>query len=175
MTNRSFRSDAGPEAERRGLRSRESHLRAFGQALTGIALGFMSVCALAATDLPTVPTRLTAAPPPLSISPARIKLSGRTPTVVVTVHNENQSMAMVVQLQPMIWTEGGIAPHYELTSDVIATPATITVAPGATKAVQVALQSAATVPHGQDFQLFWQARAQRQAATYDSDDQQGGT
>lgn len=94
------------------------------------------------------------------MSPARIDLSDSAPRVLVTVHNDDVRSAMVVNMQPMVWTRTGVASHYELTSDVVARPATIVVAPGATRTVEVDLLSAAGTLHGECFRLFWQAQSE---------------
>jgi hypothetical protein len=170
MTNESFRGDAVRSGE---SSSQPNHLRrlpAFGRSLAGIALCLISLWAQGATDFPDAPAQAPLPRAPVSVSPAQIELSARTPTIVVTVHNDNPLMAMVVLLQPMIWTEDGIAPHYASTADVIVTPATLTVAPGTTQAVQVELQSTAASLSGRDFQLFWQARAEPWSSNYKSDD-----
>ena len=170
MTNESCRGDAVPSCGSSNQPKQLRCLPTFGQSLAGVALCLISLCAQGATDSSDTSTQASLPPAPLSIAPARIELSARTPTVVVTVHNDDTRRAMVVFLQPMIWTEDGIAPHYALTSDVIAKPATLTVAPGTTQAVQVELQSTAVNLSGQDFQLFWQARAEPWGSTYKSDE-----
>lgn len=169
MTNESSRGDAARSRESSRQPSAPRQRSAFGQALAGIALCLLSLCAQGATDAAAAPTQAPLRRAPVSVSPGRIELSASAPTVMVTVHNDNPRMAMVVVLQPMIWTEDGIAAHYALTSDVIAAPATLTVAPGTTQAVQVELQSTAANLSGQDLQLFWQARAEPWA-TYNSDE-----
>lgn len=170
MTNESFRGDAvrscGSSSQPKQLRC----LPTFGQSLAGIALCLISLCAQGATDPSAASTQALLPPAPVSFSPARIELSARNPTVVVTVRNDDTRLAMVVLLQPSIWTDDGIAPHYALTSDVIAKPATITVAPGTTQAVRVELQSTTVSLSRQDFQLFWQARGEPWGSTYKSED-----
>lgn len=170
MTTEPFRGNAGRSGESNGRPHKARCLPALGQRLAGIALCLVSLCAQGATDSSNIPAQVLVPPAPVSVYPARIELNARTPTVAVTVHNDNSRRAMVVVLQPMVWTEDGIAPHYALTSEVIAKPATFTVAPGTTQAVQVELQSTTVDLSGRDFELFWQARAEPLESTYKSDD-----
>jgi P pilus assembly chaperone PapD len=170
MMIRFFRSDAGRSGEWSDQPNGQRRQHAFGHALTGIALGLISLCAQGATDPSIVPARLSLSPAPLSVSPARIDLSDKTPRVTVTVHNDDNRMAMFVVMQPMVWTKDGIAPHYELTPDVIAKPATLLVAPGATQTVGVELRSPTGTLRGRDFQLFWQGQAELPNETYKSND-----
>jgi hypothetical protein len=149
MTIKSFRSDA------------RRHRLAVGQALTGLALAAIAFCAQGATDSSIEPARASLPPAPLSMSPALIELSASTPRVVVSVHNDDIHRAMFVRMQPLMWTQDGTAPHYELTPDVIARPAAFVVAPGATQVLEVELRSSIDNLLGQDFKLFWQAQAEQ--------------
>lgn len=170
MTNESCRGETvrscGSSSQPTQLRS----LPAFGRSLAAVALCLVSLCAQGATDRSDVSKQAPLPPAPVSVSPGQIELSARTPTVVVTVRNDDNRMAMVVFLQPMVWTQEGIAPHFALTSDVIAKPATITVAPGTTQAIRVELESTAVNLSGRDFQLFWQAQAEPWGSTYKSEE-----
>ena len=131
-----------------------------GQSLAAVVLCLISLCAQGATA-----THAPVPPAPVSFSAARIELSAREPTFVVTVRNDDTRLAMVIRLQPMIWTEEGTS-HYALTSDVIAEPATLTVPPGTTQAVRVELRLTTVNLSNQDFELFWQARAEPWAADH---------
>jgi len=144
--------DAGRDARRRGT--------VVVHVVAGMALAVASLCAHAETETIVQQGRASMRPTPLSMSPARIDLSEKTPTVMVTVHNDDLRSAMLVRMQPMMWTQDGIAPHYELTPDVVAVPATFVVPAGATQTVEVDLLSAANLASGRNFQLFWQAQAE---------------
>jgi hypothetical protein len=169
MTTEYSHGDAGRIDGPRSRRNDQRRVPALARALAGIAVGLLALGAQAATDSSDAKEHAYVPPSPVSVLPAHIELSAKAPTVVVTVHNDHQRTAMVVLLQPMIWTQDGIAPHYALTSDVVAVPATFTVPPGTTQAVEVELQATTQDLSGQDFQLFWQARAEP-VSTYTSDE-----
>lgn len=161
MTSGFFSSVAGRNAKRR-VRSEGRPFRStLARALTAIAVAAIAFGVHAAPKAP------------LSISPPRIELSTSNPSIVVTVHNDDVRAAMVVRMQPMRWTQGGIAPHYESTPDVIATPDAFVVAPGETKSVQVDLLSSANSIPGRDFQLFWMAQTAPPEAAAEAEAQAG--
>lgn len=167
MTMSTFPGDVRRNGERvgRGTQRLPSLLRA----LTGITLGVMAFCAQGATDSSITAGPGALAQAPLWMSPARVELSDNSPRVLVNVHNADHLRAMVVHMQPMIRTQDGIAPHYELTLDVTAHPATFVVAPGASQTVQVALLSPMDSLRGRDFQLIWEAQAEPPGEAYESD------
>lgn len=153
-----LRNDANRNKERSAGRARRRGCL-LGRAAAGLALAVVSLCAQGETQT-ILQGQASLRPAPLSMSPARIELSGNAPTVMVTVHNDDTRSAMFVRMQPMMWTRDGIAPHYELTPDVVAQPATFVVAAGATQTVEVNLLSSANLLSGSDFKLFWQAQAE---------------
>ena len=160
MTTGSSRSDAGGLRTRTEQRHPHWRVPARVHALAGVVFAVMSIGAQGATGSSGAAAPVALPPAPLPLSPARIELSDRTPRVVVAVRNDDNQTARFVHMQPMIWSQDGIAPHYELTPDVVAQPASLVVAPGATRTVVVELRSSTRGLLGADFQLFWQAHAQ---------------
>jgi len=75
----------------------------------------------------------------IEVSPVRIKLSTRAKVAVLTVHNTGTEDS-VMQVTINRWTFGGETDVYEPTQELIVTPATFKLAPGAQQIVRLGLR-----------------------------------
>lgn len=77
----------------------------------------------------------------ISVSPIRIDLSAGQRSVALTVRNEGDQPT-VVQAQLVSWSQADNEDRLEPTTDLIASPPIVTVAPGGSQIVRVALRRA---------------------------------
>lgn len=97
--------------------------KAFGIA-TAAALGLLPLAASAGS---------------FSISPIRLELGEASPNGALTVRNGGDE-PVVIQLQPMAWSQNDGEDQLDPTREVLATPAVFTLDPGGSQLVRVALR-----------------------------------
>jgi fimbrial chaperone protein len=78
----------------------------------------------------------------IEVSPVRIQLSASTKVAVMTVHNTGTEDS-VMQVTMNRWAIGGDGYTYEPTQDLLVTPATFKLAPGARQIVRIGLRESA--------------------------------
>jgi fimbrial chaperone protein len=73
-----------------------------------------------------------------SISPLRLELSKATPNGALTIRNGGEK-PVVLQVQPMAWSQAGGDELLDETREILATPAVFTLEPGASQLLRVAM------------------------------------
>ncbi|MEY5098629.1 MAG: hypothetical protein RJA36_1348 [Pseudomonadota bacterium] len=89
-----------------------------------------------------------------TVEPIRVELSPRQPSFALTIRNQSEDDAVVVQLQTMAWSQDQgqeiLAPSHE----VLATPPIFTLAPGAAQVVRVAYRRPMPQSEEQSYRLL---------------------
>jgi len=88
-----------------------------------------------------------------SVAPIRLEMAAGARTAALTVRNQEQT-PMVVQVRAFDWTQRNGEDVLEETRDLIATPAVVTVAPGESQLVRVALRRPADRERELTYRLF---------------------
>lgn len=73
------------------------------------------------------------------VSPIRVELSAARPTMALTVQNDSDE-SLVIQTQPVSWSQSNGDEVHERTADLIVTPALFTIAPRSSQVVRVGLR-----------------------------------
>jgi fimbrial chaperone protein len=89
------------------------------------------------------------------VSPVRVELSARSATAAMTVRNEGER-PIVVQVQPVAWSQRNGNDETAPTREVIATPAVFTLPAQGSQIVRVGLRRATAADKEQTYRLFLQ-------------------
>jgi fimbrial chaperone protein len=89
----------------------------------------------------------------LRVGPTRIELSARRPVVALEVQNTADSPTLA-QIDTFAWTQEGAGDSLTPTTDVIATPLVINLAPGETRIVRVGLREPNRTAVERPYRLF---------------------
>jgi len=89
----------------------------------------------------------------LRVGPTRLELSARRPVVVLEVQNTGGA-ATLAQLETFAWRQEGAGDLLEPTTDIIATPAVMELAPGETRLVRVGSRLANSTELERSYRVF---------------------
>lgn len=95
------------------------------------------------------------------VSPIRVELSADRPTAAMSVQNDSDE-TLVIQAQPIAWSQSDGQEIYDQTGDLIVTPAIFSVAPRSNQVVRVGLRRPVTSASEISYRLSLQEVAQPQ-------------
>lgn len=98
------------------------------------------------------------------VSPIRVELTVDRPTAAMSVQNDSDEI-LVIQAQPIAWSQSGGQDIYDQTRDLIVTPAIFSVAPRSNQVVRVGLRRPVTSASEISYRLSLQEIAQPQVKT----------
>lgn len=100
---------------------------------------------LAAVVLLSAPAVLAAN---FTVSPVRVELSPRQPSFALTVRNESADEPVIIQLQPLAWSQSEGREVYAPTTEILATPPIFTIPAGGVQIIRVAARRPAVDGEG---------------------------